>query len=72
MVMKYKFSRNNWYIGDLFDSGYDMNEVRQWCAEQFGPKDKVPNAWSRWINNNTSLFRFRDERDYLWFVLRWS
>ena len=70
--MKYKFSRNNWYIGDLWNTGHDMNEVRQWCAEQFGPVAKAPDAWSHWQNNNTSFFRFRDERDWLWFVLRWS
>ena len=70
--MKYKFSRANWYVGDLFDTGHDMNQVRQWCTEQFGPTDKLPNAWSRWTNNMNSLFRFRDQADYVWFLLRWS
>jgi hypothetical protein len=42
VVMKYRFSRKNWYIGDLWNTGHDMNEVRQWCAEQFGPQDKAP------------------------------
>lgn len=70
--MKYKFGRAGWYVGDLFDTGHDMNQVRQWCTEQFGPKDKIPNAWSRWTNNTNSLFRFRDEKDWIWFTLRWS
>ena len=62
----------DWHIGDLWNTGHDMNEVRRWCTEQFGPKDKMPDAQDRWQNNNTSLFLFRDERDWMWFVLRWS
>jgi tRNA isopentenyl-2-thiomethyl-A-37 hydroxylase MiaE len=69
---KYNFSRAKWYIADLFNTGHNMNEVREWCTTQFGKKDKNADAWSRWTNNNNSLFRFRDEKDYIMFVLRWS
>jgi hypothetical protein len=69
---KYNFSRAKWYVADLFHTGHTMNEVRDWCTTQFGNQDKNADAWSRWTNNNNSLFRFRDEKDYVWFVLRWS
>jgi hypothetical protein len=68
---KYKFSRK-WYVADLFNKGYVMDEVRNWCVEQYGPQDHNPDAWSRWTNNMNSTFRFRDEKDYNWFVLRWG
>jgi hypothetical protein len=69
---KYQFSRKDWFIADLFNKGYHMSEVREWCTEQFGLKSENPDAWSRWINNTNSLFRFRDEKDYVLFVLRWG
>jgi len=70
-MIKFTLTHADWHMGDLWNTGHDMNEVRQWCAEQFGPIVKVPDAQDRW-QNNTSLFLFRDERDWLWFVLRWS
>ena len=69
---KYKFSRAKWYIADLWNSDHKMKEVREWCVCQFGPQDRNPDAWSRWTNNSNSLFRFRDEKDYIWFCLRWA
>ena len=65
------FSRNNWYIADLWNTGADIDAINKWCTEQFGDKGK-PTGWSRWINNNNSLFRFRDEQDYVLFLLRWK
>lgn len=69
---KYKFSRAKWYVADLFNKGYRMDEVREWCVEQFGPQDHNPDAWTRWTNSMNSTFRFRDQKDYNWFVLRWG
>ena len=66
---KYKFSRN-WYIAEFND--VDYNAVREWCAEQFGPEDKFPNAWSRWQHRYEHQIFFRDEKDYVLFVLRWT
>jgi hypothetical protein len=77
-MIKFTLTHADWHIGDLWNTGRDMNEVRRWCTEQFGPVGtkgpiaKVSDARDRWQNNNTSLFFFRDERDWLWFVLRWS
>jgi hypothetical protein len=40
--------------------------------ETFGAEPKNPDAWSRWYFNVNRTFRFRDEQDYMWFVLRWG
>jgi hypothetical protein len=69
---KYKFTRTKWYVADLWNSDHDMDEVREWCVEQFGPRVLNPDAWSRWINHLNSTFRFSNEADYVLFTLRWS
>ncbi len=68
--MKYKFSRARWYIADFEEK--NAWEVEAWCTEHFGPQDKFPGAWSRWQHMYQSQIHFRDEKDYAWFVLRWS
>lgn len=67
---KYKFSRANWYIAEFDDRQYF--EVEKWCAEQFGPHPKNPDAWSRWYHKYQDRIHFRDAKDYEWFLLRWS
>jgi len=39
-----------------------------WCVEQFGH----PREDRRWNFDTHLTFMFRDERDYIWFALRWS
>jgi hypothetical protein len=66
---KYKFSRK-WYVAE-----YDwvhQYEVLEWCKQQFGPHPQNPDAWSRWKNHFSERIHFRDEKDYAWFMLRWS
>ena len=68
-VTKYKFSRSNWYEADM---PYQQRaEVLAWCEEQFGQRPAVSDAWTRWYHGMGILY-FRDERDYIWFTLRWS
>lgn len=67
---KYKFSRAKWYKAEF--NSYDYDSVRAWCTEQFGPHDKKPDAWSRWDHRYEGKIYFRDEKDYLMFVLRWG
>lgn len=68
---KYQFSRAKWYTADLWNSDHTMSDVRAWCVEQFGPQNSNPDAWSRWVNHMNGTFRFRDEADYVLFVLKW-
>jgi hypothetical protein len=69
-VPKYKFSRAKWYEAD---HGYDdYDAIIAWCTEHFGPRPKRPDAWTRWYDIHIDRIRFRDEKDYAWFVLRWS
>jgi hypothetical protein len=66
---KYRFSRAKWHEATI--SFKDGPAIWEWCTERFGKQDKNPDAWSRWyIAINT--IRFRDEKDYLMFLLRWG
>lgn len=67
---KYKFSRAKWYVAEY--SWMHHDGVIDWCIEQFGPHPNAPDAWSRWHNPYSDQIHFRDERDYIMFVLRWS
>ncbi len=67
---KYQFSRAKWYTADFNYKDYD--EVRAWCTHHFGKEDTFPNAWSRWQHRYEDRIFFRDEKDYMMFVLRWS
>jgi hypothetical protein len=67
---KYKFSRANWYVAEYNNKHHF--EVLEWCTQQFGPYPALPDAWSRWVNMYSEKIHFRDEKDYNWFVLRWS
>ena len=67
---KDKFSRANWYVAEDDDRHYF--EVEEWCAKHFGPHPKNPDAWSRWVHKYSEKIHFRDEKDYVLFMLRWS
>lgn len=66
---KYKFSRE-WYVAEYKWMHHDG--VIEWCTQQFGPHPNQPDAWSRWHNAYSDRIHFRDEKDYAWFILRWS
>ena len=67
---KYKFSRANWYVAEFDDRKYF--EVEEWCTKHFGPHPKNPDAWSPWVHKYSEKIHFRDEKDYVLFMLRWS
>ena len=67
---KYKFSRAKWYRAE-FDNRHYF-EVDAWCSQQFGPHPANPDAWSRWWHKFHNSILFRDEKDYVLFMLRWS
>lgn len=76
--------KNNWYskeksgwheftINRIDDNAYTWikyyNNIVKWIEEQVDGAEKH----SRWvINPEHAVFRFRYERDYLKFILRWS
>ena len=66
---KYKFSRD-WYVAEF--NVKDFTDVVHWCREHFGPHPRHPDAWSRWKHTYENKIHFRDEQDYMWFLLRWS
>ncbi len=67
---KYSFSRAKWYVAEFDLKDYD--EVRQWCSTQFGKHDGCTDAWSRWWHRYETSIHFRDQKDYVLFMLRWS
>lgn len=67
---KYKFSRAKWYQAEF--NPEDYYEVDAWCEKHFGPHPKKPDAWSRWWHKFEYNILFRDEKDYVFFMLRWS
>jgi hypothetical protein len=67
---KYKFSRAKWYQAE-FDPK-DYHAVDAWCSKQFGPHPARPDAWSRWWHKFEGSILFRDEKDYVFFMLRWG
>ena len=66
---KYQFSRK-WYKADFYYT--DCENIADWCGQQFGPSPVKHDAWSRWWHNGQDRVFFRDEQDYLLFLLRWS
>jgi hypothetical protein len=66
---KYKFSRAKWYEAKV---PRDQQAAFAWCVKQFGPEPTITDAWTRWYFNVDRTFRFRDAKDYEWFILRWA
>jgi hypothetical protein len=71
LMPKYQFSRAKWYEARL-PRNEQTHAAYSWCVKQFGPEPKNTDAWSRWYFNVDRIFRFRDEKDYHWFILRWG
>lgn len=70
----------DWYKFDMTNHIVSSEKLRKmilWCTEHFGDAPKwgaypgAPDAWTRWCCLGSS-FKFRDEADYAFFLLRWS
>ena len=72
---KYQFSRVKWYTVDIgrgvWKLSQEYNKIIEWCTEQFGPHPNRHDAWSRWWVGVGTMY-FRDEKDYVMFLLRWG
>jgi hypothetical protein len=66
---KYRFSRAKWYEAKV---PREQQAAFAWCVKQFGPEPTNTDAWTRWYFNVDRTFRFRDAKDYEWFLLRWG
>lgn len=66
----WKHTNENWYTCDIENIGsFKHLEIVKWLYESIDN----PERHCRWIRNiNSSAFRFRYERDYILFTLRWS
>lgn len=69
---KYKFSRAKWYTAQIPLGQFEkMQERIEWCEKHFGDEPQTPDAWSRWYVSYLTI-KFRDSKDYEWYMLRWS
>jgi hypothetical protein len=72
---KYQFSRAKWHTVDIGGGGWrlgrEYNEIIEWCTEHFGKHPNKPDAWSRWWVGVGSIY-FRDEKDFVFYKLKWS
>lgn len=50
----------------------DIDEIISWCIENFGPSGRNRRWRHGWIIREKDTFYFRNEKDALWFELRWS
>jgi hypothetical protein len=72
---KYKFSRAKWYEVQLpspFTNNDKTNEMIEWAKSQFGNPDSKVDPWSTRWHITWDTIKFRDSKDYEWFMLRWS
>lgn len=73
-----KTSRKNFQYIQLLKRK-NIEEVKVWCASQFGQRLGVPDTmhgswcvfWAGRQLPDHYRFHFENERDYLWFRLRW-
>ena len=75
VVMK---NSNEWHIASVSAPFMEHDAINghvyqgwkpciEWCKEQFG--NSVMDGW-RFVGEG--VFKFRDERDYIMFLLRWA
>lgn len=50
----------------------DLHNLKDWCKQQFGEPGKKARWRYGWVYRDTDTFYFRDEKDALFFALRWS
>lgn len=73
---KYQFSRAKWYSAEItghatWRMSDEYNSIIEWCTEQFGPHPTKQDAWSRWWVG-LGVINFRDEKDFVFYKLKWS
>ena len=76
---KYQIRHVKWYEYEMWEQFPRTRPVNQdgikamlaWCTEQFGPCNAVTDVLARW-SQSYSILRFRDEKDYIFFMLKWA
>jgi hypothetical protein len=76
---KYQIRHVKWYEYEMWEPFPRTTPVNQdriqaildWCKEQFGPAKPITDVLARW-SLSYSIIRFRDEKDYIFFMLKWA
>lgn len=61
----YKFNHQLFTSMD-YSRYLEQDDARLWCQQVFG--EEYTDRWGYFIDG----FNFNDEKDYAWFLLRWS
>lgn len=67
---KYTSFTRTWYKADFYYADFEI--ITSWCTQQFGGAPTNSDAWSRWWHNGQDRVFFRDEQDYILYILRWQ
>jgi hypothetical protein len=69
-VRGWDHTNQNWYTYNIYNIGpFKHLEIVKWLYDMIDN----PERHARWVRfQNDSAFRFRYERDYIMFTLRWS
>jgi len=79
MIIKTKVINGSYFpflaeMREIEDNDYIV--IRQWCIDQFGIPSKAGrglDTTARWLEPIFSNgFRFKNEADRVWFVMRWT
>ena len=76
---KYQIRHVKWYEYEMWEpfprttpvNQDRVDSILEWCNEQFGPCNAVTDVLARW-SQSYSILRFRDEKDYIFFMLKWA
>lgn len=76
---KYQIRHVKWYEYEMWEPFPEtrpvnrdrVNAILEWCTEQFGPANSITDVLARW-SLSYSILRFRDEKDYIFFMLKWA
>ena len=76
---KYQIRHVKWYEYEMWEpfprttpvNQDRVNAILKWCNEQFGPANSITDVLARW-SLSYSILRFRDEKDYIFFMLKWA
>lgn len=52
------------------DHYHKQAEIVEWCTNQFGPNRSGIWEWNSAFGH--TFFYFKNEKDYNWFILRWT
>jgi len=59
-------NNRSWYVASIYPPSPDYHWARcvEWCRQYL--------EQGAWFFQGEGVFEFKNERDYLWFILKWQ